>query len=129
MAQSRKTMVPPRTAWRAVLVSLALHAPLLLLFFLGQRPPHQGQHLDSRVTASGAFLLRFDSSSPRPGGKSRGQDIMEVRVEQAPATAASSPTGPGPSVDVRVMPGVRGVPLGGSGGAGATRGGARFFGA
>ncbi len=131
MAELRKTMVaPPRTAWRAVLISLALHASLLLLFFLlGQRPPHEGQRLDSRVTVSEAFLLRFDSSSPRPGRKSRGPDLVEVRVEQAPATPGSSPTGPGPSVDIKAMPGVRSLPSGESGVPGTTRGGARFFGA
>src|SRR5205807_1266671 len=86
MAESRKTLVtPPRTAWRAVLISLTLHAPLLPLFFLlGQRPRQEGQRLDSRVTVSDAFLLRFDSSSPRPGQKDCELDLVQVRVEQAP---------------------------------------------
>src|SRR3954447_15366409 len=131
MAESRKTMVVPRrTAWKAVLISLALHAPLLLLFFLpGQRTPHQRQHLDSRVTVSDAFLLRCDAASPRPGQKRRGPDILDVRVELAPATPAGSTTAPGPSVDVKAIPGVRGVLSGGSGVPGATQGGGRFFGA
>lgn len=130
MAESPKTMVaPPRIAWRAVLISLALHAPLFLLFLFGQRAPHEGQRLDSRVTASNAFLLRFDSSSPRPSRKSRGPDIVEVRVEQAPGSAAVSDLRSGPRVDVKAMPGVHGVPSGGSGSAGARRGDARFFGA
>ena len=113
MAEARKTRGASRhTAWIAVLISLALHAPLLLAFFLQrqQQSPREGQHLDSRVTLSDAFLLRFDSSSPRPGQKDRVPDFVDVRVEQAPANAVVSDLDSGPRVDVKAMPGVRGVP-------------------
>src|SRR5262249_26236495 len=120
MAESRKTMgAPPRTAWRAVVISLALHAPLLLLFLPGNRTSHDEQRLDSRVTVSDPFLLRLD---PSPSDQTRRvSDIVPVHVERTPANPVLADGGTGPGVDLGAMPGVRGIPPS-DGGEGRVRG-------
>jgi hypothetical protein len=131
MAEPRKAPgSSPRAVWCALLVSLTLHVPVLLGFFLiGKQTRREGSPLDSRVLVNAPFLLRLDSP-PGSSRKGRGPDIVTVRVEQTPVVPAAS-AGPGPSVDVGTMPRVPSAPAGAGqerGTGGGTRGMPRFFG-
>jgi hypothetical protein len=123
--------VPGRGSRRAVgvalLVSLALHALLLLGYALLPRPAEGRvrEVVDTHIPATAVFIAPDGSPQQKPGSTA-GEEFPQVKVDVVPVYSADA--GAAPGVDVSTMPGIsRGQ--GGANTGGPAGRGARFFGA
>jgi hypothetical protein len=114
-----------RAVGLALLVSLTLHALLLLGYALLPRPTKsRGREVvDTHIPATAVYIAP-EGSQQKPGSTA-GEEFPQVKVDVVPVPPADA--GAAPGVDVSTMPGIsRGQ--GGANTGGPAGGGARFFG-